>query len=648
MTLHEPLRLRGRTARNRIVFGSHETNLGRRRSFSERHVAYYRRRAAGGVGVVTTETASVHAGDWPYERAPLAFDCAAGWAAITAACHDEGALVLASIGHAGGQGSSAYSQQALWAPSAVPEVASREVPKVMEEEDIAAVVAGFGVATAIAVAAGCDGVEIDAGQLSIVRQFLSGLTNLRDDGYGEDRLRFAREVLLAVRAAAEGALVALRLCCDELAPWAGIVPAEATRIAVALTSAVNPPVDLVTAVRGSLYTPWAGRPDGHTPPGFGVDLARALRTALPPAVTVVAQGSLVDVEHAEQLLTDGAADAVEMTRAQIADPDLAKKARRRDLDQIRPCVLCNQTCQVRDPRNPIVTCVGQPTSGYEAEDARIGAGVARVRDVLVVGGGPAGLEAARIAALLGHHVRLVEGTRRLGGLLRVVALLPGHARFDALADWLERECRLYGVALEPGTVVAVEEARGHAGPVVVAAGGRPGAPSFDVAEGAEVAAAAEVLLACAQDRADALPAGPVVVWDPVGGPVGVGVAEVLLRAGREVALVTPDLIVGNNLSRSGDLATANARLLQGGARLEKRTVLQRATLGVAEVHDRFTGEPRELKAALVVDAGHRLPADPVWRAVPGAVQVGDSVAPRSVFEAILEGRRAALTIGVPS
>ena len=259
MSLLEPLLL-GRKARapSRVMFGPHETNLASRRAFSDRHVAYYRRRAAGGAGIVVTETASVHPSDWPYERAPLAAASAAGWAWIAQACHAEGALVLASIGHAGGQGSSAYSQHPLLAPSRVPEVNTREVPKAMETADIEAVVAGFGDAARQAVSAGLDGVEVNAGQHSLVRQFLSGLTNQRQDGYGEDRLRFAREVLERVRDEAGEAVIGLRLSCDELAPWAGITPDSAIEILAAL----HPYTDYVVVVRGSIYSVSATRPTG--------------------------------------------------------------------------------------------------------------------------------------------------------------------------------------------------------------------------------------------------------------------------------------------------------------------------------------------------------------------------------------------------
>ena len=143
MSLLQPIVLGSRTAPNRIVFGPHETNLAQGRAFSERHVAYYRRRAAGGAGVIVVEEASVHGTDWPYERCPLASVAAPGWSAIAAACQAEGALVIAALGHSGGQGSTAYSQMPLWAPSRVPEVNTREVPKSMEPGDVDELVAGF-------------------------------------------------------------------------------------------------------------------------------------------------------------------------------------------------------------------------------------------------------------------------------------------------------------------------------------------------------------------------------------------------------------------------------------------------------------------------------------------------------------------------
>jgi 2,4-dienoyl-CoA reductase (NADPH2) len=625
--LLEPLALGARQAPSRVVFGPHETNLARGRAISERHVAYYRRRAAGGAGVVVTEEASVHESDWPYERSPLAAACGPGWAAVAAACHAEGALVLAALGHAGQQGSSAYHQAPMWAPSRVPDVNTREVPKAMERADIGAVIDGFARAARAAMAAGLDGVEVNGGQHSLVRQFLSGLTNQRGDEWGSDRLVFARQVLGAVRAAVGASgVVGLRLSCDELAPWAGIVPDVGAAIAAELAAHV----DYITVVRGSIFTVSATRPDSHVAPGFNLPLVGLVRAAVPASVAVVAQGSIVDAPQAEAALVEGTCDAVEMTRAQIADASLVRKLRTGH--RARPCILCNQVCQVRDARNPIVSCAVDPASGYEAMEPEPEVVTAQDgRDVLVVGGGPAGLECARIAAERGHRVTVIDDRDVPGGMVPVAAAALGRERLGAITRWLAEECTRLGVRFSRGRATAADISA-FTGDVVLCTGSRAGRRTYDVGEGGVVVSADAALAS--------LPDGRVVVWDPVGGPIGVSVSETLRAAGREVALVTPDLIAGNELSRTGDLAPANVRLLAAGVEIERRSLLRCVAAGSAEVEDRFTGVARSIPAAVVVDAGYRLPDDELWRAT-GRDRAGDAVAPRTIYEAVLEGRRAA-------
>jgi mycofactocin system FadH/OYE family oxidoreductase 1 len=654
-SLLEALAVGPRTARNRVVFGPHETNLGRGRAISDRHVAYYRRRAAGGAGIVVTEEASVHPSDWPMERSPLAQDCGPGWARVADACHDEGALVLAAIGHSGGQGTSHWSQRELWAPSPVPEVNTREVPKEMEEDDIEAVVDGFASAAALAVSAGCDGVEVNAGQHSLVRQFLSGLTNSRGDGWGQERTRFAMRVLAAVRAAVgTDALVALRLSCDELAPWAGITPEQAPGLAVDLVTGAGR-VDLLTVVRGSIYSVGSTRPDGHTPPGFNLDLCRSVRDAVHPAtdgrVPVVAQGSIVDVGQATWAVDDGVADAVEMTRAQLADAQLVAKVRSGTPERIRPCVLCNQQCAVRDNRNPIVSCTVDPSTGHELDEPELvalddpghrgGSSSGGAPVLVVVGGGPAGLELARVAAGGGRPVRVVERGDEPGGLLATIARLPGRERFADLASWLRDECVRAGVEVATGVAVTPELVDGWIADgldVVLAVGGSDGSAGVPVDPSTRCWTPTEVL----QDGGASIPDGDVLVWDPIGGPIGVGVAEVLAAGGRTVHLATQDLIVANELARAGDLAPANARLARAGVVLHRRSVLRGVTPLGATLEDRFTARRSSIEVAAVVDAGHRLPATFELRDDGrDLVVIGDAVAPRTVHEAILEGRRAA-------
>lgn len=659
MHILEPIVLGDRQAVNRLMFGPHVTNLGTDfREFSARHVAYYERRARGGCGIVVTEGASVHESDWPYERAPLAAHCESGWSDIVAACHQHGALVIASLDHAGGQGSSAYSQSPLWAPSRVPEVNTREVPKWMEPHDIAAVIAGFADAASVATRAGCDGVEINAGQHSLVRQFLSGLTNHRDDQWGTDRLLFARNVLTAVRAvvdaAAPGAILGLRLSCDELAPWAGITAEMAPDIARQL-AAIG--LDYLVVVRGSIFSVEQTRPDFHVATDFNVELCRSLNaafkeTSASPSLSSTAiflQGSVVDIERANWAVSPESGpvcDGVEMTRAQIADPDLAIKAANAEFDRIRPCIRCNQVCQVRDARNPIVSCVGEPSSGHEHDDPDWYRRADTARRVLIVGGGPAGLEAARVATLRGHHVTLYETASALGGIAGLAG--PG----KPLTDWLIAEVTRLGVRIECDVPVDRPVPADEFDVVIQATGSRRGHPEFFVntgstAEDQELIDTAFIDVADLYRGTRSLPVdATVVILDPIGGPIGVAVAESL---GDRAILITPDNIAGNELSRSGDLAPANVRLAQRGVQIQRRSVVRGIGVDneslVVMVQDRFSGDEQEIRAAAVVDAGFRLPNDePIDAAGRTVIPIGDCVTPRSLLEAILEARRAALQI----
>jgi 2,4-dienoyl-CoA reductase (NADPH2) len=638
--LVEPVVVAGRTAPSRVVFGPHETNLGRGRTISERHVAYYEARAAGGAGIVVTETASVHPSDWPYERAPAAAACGPGWAEVAGACQPHGALVLAGLGHCGGQGSSAYSQSVMWAPSPVADVVSREMPVEMEPADIHELVTAFASSSRQAVASGLDGVEVDAGPYSLLRQFHSGLTNLRSDAYGSDRLRLTTEVLGAVRAAlGPDRVLSLRLCCDELAPWAGVTPDQA-RDQVSVLAGL---VDLVVVVRGGPYSTSAYRPDSHTGAAFNLELCRAMRTAAAGRAAIVLQGSVVDPGVADSALGDGTADLVEMTRAQIAEPRLVALVRHGQGGRARPCILCNQACHVRDNRNPLVSCVGEPRSGHETVEPPVDGTDAVGRDVLIVGAGVAGLECARVLSARGHRPRVVERSDRTGGALRAVAVGPGRQPLGRLAEWLEAECRAQGVVVETGVEVSTADldAAREAGVEVVLATGSIAGPRAVPVDGTIPVVDALVLL---EQGTAHLPDGPVVVHDPVGGPVGVAVAEWLAGSGRPVALVTPDQVAGTLLSLTGDLADANTRLQRAGVRRELRAVVRSADHGQVRLEDVWTGERRAIDAAVLVDCGHRWPEESLYLSRPGTLRAGDCVAPRGVLDAVLEGRRVALAV----
>ena len=232
--LFQPLTIGPREARNRIIFGSHTTNFARQNLLSEQHANYYAARAAGGAGIIVLEEHIVHPSDIPYENALAGYlpGTPAAIAHVAERIHAHGALAIAQLNHNGQQSVSDHSQREIWAPSAIPDVSTREVPKAMEMRDIAAVIEGFALVTRHAVQGNADGIELQISDRSLLRQFLSPLTNQRGDLYGgslDNRLRFVQETLEAVDAAlGSNSILGARLCVDELAPL-GRVDARAGR-----------------------------------------------------------------------------------------------------------------------------------------------------------------------------------------------------------------------------------------------------------------------------------------------------------------------------------------------------------------------------------------------------------------------------------
>jgi mycofactocin system FadH/OYE family oxidoreductase 2 len=411
---------------NRIVFGSHPTNFAAGNLLSEQHAAYYRERAKGGAGMIVLEELLVHPSDLPYEKALFGYlkEIVPGCRRVAEEVHRYGAVAVAQLNHSGLQSDGSAAMRELWAPSAVPDVVAREVPKPMEENDIREVVSGFAAAAGHAVEGGLDGVEINAAQYSLIRQFMSPLTNQRADDYGGEltnRLRFCVQVLQSVREViGADKLLGLRLCGDEFAPWGGLTPDDAAEIACILEK-LNV-LDYITVAVGSLYTPHLSAATHYSEPGLALAAAAAVKKAA--RLPVFAEGRIHRPEFAARVAGEQLADGVYMNRALIADPDLPRKIERGEADRVMVCLSCNQGCQVRHSMGRPLSCLLNPRAGVESDRDMMSICPARApKKVLVVGAGPAGLEAARVAASRGHHVTVWEAGPEPGGAMAANAYI---------------------------------------------------------------------------------------------------------------------------------------------------------------------------------------------------------------------------------
>ncbi|MCY3863560.1 MAG: FAD-dependent oxidoreductase [bacterium] len=514
-----PIEINGLEIKNRVVRTAHGTNIGQGRVTDEL-IAYHEARAAGGCGLTILEAASVHPTDmgtlWLH-NASVVDD----YRRLMDRLAPYGMAVFQQLGHLGYEGVTADGGPP-WSASELAGPSIRRPAKAMAQDDIDELVDAFAQAARWSIEGGLNGVEVHIAHGYLLQQFMSPTTNQRTDRYGgswENRIRLAREVVAAVREAI-GSEVPLGVRIgSEAVGDGGVTEHDCAELVKVLAD--DDLIDYVNLTYGSCLRPHKIMGGMHEPPGYELEAAAPVVAAvdLPAIVT----GRFRTLAEADELIADGVADMVGLTRAQIADPDLVVKSIEGREAEVRPCIAGNDGC-VGGLNRGRLSCAVNPAVGRELEHPP--AGPSPQRRIVVVGGGPGGMEAARLAAEQGHSVVLFEARNRLGGAVRQAQELPTRALLGDICDWQERELARLGVDVRLNQAADGQSIIAARPDLVVVATGATGAEIPDISTMPKDATA--------------------VVDDRFGGYEALGLAEWLAAQGLAVTLTTPGRRVAAN------------------------------------------------------------------------------------------------------
>ena len=635
---------------------------------SERYQRYHEAKAKGGIALtmfggssnVSPESA------WQLPQISLYDErVVEHFQRFTRRIHARGAALMCQVSHVGGRGEP-YAGAALppIGPSPVRETLHRAFAKEMDERDIARVVADFAEAAARCKEGGIDGIETFAGA-HLIGQFLSPATNRRSDRFGgslENRCRFGLMVHEAIRKrVGEDFIVGMRFVIDEAGPQ-HITFEEGLNMAAIFEASGT--IDFFNAIYGRIDTELKLAADCM--PGMASAeapfLAQAGAFKQAVGLPVFHATRITSLETARHAIRESLLDMVAMTRAHIADPDLVAKLVRGEEERVRPCV---GATHCMSPLRP--TCIHNPSTGHEATLPHAIEPAATTRRVLVAGGGPTGLEAARVCAERGHDVRLCEASEKLGGQVLLAAQASWRGDLLGIVEWRSRELERLGVEVQLNSCVETGSVEDEADIIIVATGG---VPDLDWIDGAEHCTSVRDVLTGA-----ASPGEDSIVYDGSGRHAALTAAEAIRRAGGEVAFFGLDGHLAMEMSYAEQVIWRRRNYEIGiEPRLDRR--LERVTREGNRLRVTFrnelTDEAEEHETGrIVVEHGTR-PADALFHGLAdrssnrgaldqqallaGAPQpeaaddgfrlfrIGDAVSSRNIYAAVLDAFRLCRTL----
>jgi 2,4-dienoyl-CoA reductase-like NADH-dependent reductase (Old Yellow Enzyme family) len=650
-TLFSPLQVGPMRMKNRIFSSGHDTVMVHDGAVTDQLIAYHQARAEGGAGLIIMQVAGIHESARYTSHVLMVTDdsCIPGYRKLAETVHAHDCRLISQIFHPGREimESQDGALPVALAPSAVPNERFHVMPRAVDVELLHEIIDGYAQGAVRLQKAGLDGVEVVASHGYLPAQFLNPKLNLRDDEYGgslENRMRMLRETVRAVRTAVgPDFVVGLRISADERT-FDSVDNDDVVALCATLDG--DGCLDYVNVTEGTSASTGAST---HIVAPMNYEAAytapSAARIKKEVSVPVFVAGRINQPHEAEGVLRAEQADACAMTRALICDPEMPVKANTQRVDEVRACIACNQACIGHFHLGYPISCIQRPETGREQQYGRLAPATA-AKKVMVVGGGPAGMKAAVIAAQRGHDVSLYEAGGRLGGQVLLAERLPHRGEFGGAATNLIAEIERYHVAVTTRATVDRRFVAEQAPDVViVATGATPYRPELEIDDAMPLFDAWQVLT----EGVDALPKGRIVIADWRCDWTGLGLAELIARTpGRNVTLCANGYSAGETIQQY----TRNAMLAaayDAGVEFVNNARLYGADEDTVYLQNTLTAQPVIVDdvAAVVLALGHQQ-RDGLFHELKAdgfdTYAIGDCQAPRTVEEATLEGLKVAAAL----